>query len=79
MSRLSVRHAQEGRIRFRVPAARNEQTALRIERRLNEVKGVRWARVNVRCSGVVVRYDRTVLSGNDVMAFMAGLAVEGEA
>ncbi|MEF2232137.1 MAG: hypothetical protein V3571_14490 [Pseudodesulfovibrio sp.] len=79
MNRITVRHALDGRVRLRVPAARDARTALRIGQRLKAVEGVRWVRCNTRCAGVVVRYDRAVLSADDIVALMAGLAGGGAA
>ena len=77
MDQVTVKHALADRVRLRVPAARDERTALRIGRRLQEVEGVHWVRTNARCAGLVVRFDGAVLSPEDIVAFMAGLPEGG--
>jgi len=76
---VTVRHTLAGRVRLKVSAARDERAALRMQQRLQAVEGVRWVRTNPRCAGLVVRYDRAVLSADDIVALTAGLAGGGAA
>ena len=77
MSDMLVLHALPDRIRVKVPAVRNVQMAQRLEKKVRDVDGIHWARVNSRCAGLVVRFDRSMYSESDIVGLLKQLTLGG--
>lgn len=71
MINIQIQHALPDRIRFKVPAVKNEQTARRLEKTAEGVDGIYWARANSKCGGLVIRFDGTVLTEADILELLA--------
>ena len=55
---IVIQHAIEGRIRFRIPAIRqNGSLGREIIRGLEDISGIRSKRINAKCASIIVRYD----------------------
>jgi len=76
---VMILHTLPDRIRVKVPAVRNVQTARRLEKRVEDVDGIHWARANSRCAGLVVRFDSSMHSGSDIVGLLKQLTMEGRA
>ncbi|GEM_PF-1485359 len=80
MKSIKVKHILPNRVRFRVPAVRNnELTARRLEKCVDEFEGIHWVRVNTICAGIVVRFDPSMYTESDIVKLFMRRAARGEA
>ena len=79
MMDMKVLHVLPDRVRLKVPAVRNMQTAQRLESISKDIEGIHWVRANAKCAGLVVRFDGAMHTTSDIICMLQQIATEGNA
>ncbi|OEU68610.1 MAG: hypothetical protein BA863_16820 [Desulfovibrio sp. S3730MH75] len=68
MNNIRVKHSLPHRVRLKVPAVRNsEKIARNLEKYADDIEGIYWARVNTVCAGLVIRFDESMFTENEII------------
>lgn len=80
MGNIVVKHTLPHRIRLKVPALKhNGAVARQLEQCATDVDGIHWVRANTFCAGLVVRFDASKYSENDIVELFMSRTARGNA
>lgn len=79
MRNMTILHTLPERVHLKVPAVKNVQMAQVFESKGKAIDGIHWVRANSKCAGLVVRFDGSMHSTDDIVEMMRQIASGGNA
>ncbi|WP_320170494.1 hypothetical protein [Maridesulfovibrio sp.] len=79
MQKIVVKHRLPDRVRLKVPTGSGFESAVcRLSEYADNSEGIHWVRPNQVCSGLVVRFDSSLISESEIVR-IAGAQSEARA
>ncbi len=77
MNNITIRHSLPNRVRFEMPLIRNnEKVAGIVEEVAKEAEGIFWARINLSCASVTVRFDAQIHDSESLIGLFSDVSKE---